>query len=194
MIVDLTALWEPGQAYVALSRVRSAEGLFVERWNPESIRAEPLVSAFYDSLAISAERYVPRPHFVSRPLHASPRAESADAPGDDDDHVTRPSLGRIQRAALIKRLVSEQLPLAAMADAAAVKPERVILYLEKFLEDGDTPAIRYLLDAIPEADRIRAAFRKLGTTRLAPVREALGDMHDFLTLRTVRCVMMVEGE
>lgn len=60
MIVDLHELWEPGQAYVALSRVRSGNGLFIERWSPASIRAEPLVTAFYDSLVESAKKYKPR--------------------------------------------------------------------------------------------------------------------------------------
>lgn len=64
MIVDLAALWEPGQAYVALSRVRSGAGLLIERWTPTSIRAEPLVTAFYDGLTDQAKKYVPRPFFV----------------------------------------------------------------------------------------------------------------------------------
>jgi len=63
MIVDLAALWEPGQAYVALSRVRSSSGLLIERWSRSSIRAEPLVTRFYNGLADRARKYVPRPYF-----------------------------------------------------------------------------------------------------------------------------------
>lgn len=51
MIVDLDRLWEPGQAYVALSRVRSGAGLSIERWSPSSIRAEGIVTDFYAALA-----------------------------------------------------------------------------------------------------------------------------------------------
>ena len=47
VFVDLSRLWEPGQAYVALSRVRSAKGVFIEHWNPRSIIAEPRVMEFY---------------------------------------------------------------------------------------------------------------------------------------------------
>jgi hypothetical protein len=47
IFVDLSRLWEPGQAYVALSRVRSAAGLAIERWNARSIIAEPVVQEFY---------------------------------------------------------------------------------------------------------------------------------------------------
>lgn len=50
LMVDLSSLWEPGQAYVALSRVRSAQGLFIERWNPRSIISEQRVMEFYKGM------------------------------------------------------------------------------------------------------------------------------------------------
>ncbi|OGJ57238.1 hypothetical protein A3H22_04170 [Candidatus Peribacteria bacterium RIFCSPLOWO2_12_FULL_55_15] len=64
IIVDLHALWEPGQAYVALSRVRSGAGLQIERWSPSSILAEPLVTQFYNKLTDQAQKYVPRPLYI----------------------------------------------------------------------------------------------------------------------------------
>ncbi len=48
--VDLAGLWERGQAYVALSRAKSSEGLFVENWDPKYIKSDERVRAFYDSL------------------------------------------------------------------------------------------------------------------------------------------------
>ncbi len=51
LMVDLSRLWEPGQAYVALSRVRSSNGLRIENWKPSGIIAEPSVSQFYAGLA-----------------------------------------------------------------------------------------------------------------------------------------------
>lgn len=50
MQVDLKNLWEPGQAYVALSRVRSASGLYIEGWNPSSIKTDPQVVHFHRRL------------------------------------------------------------------------------------------------------------------------------------------------
>lgn len=45
--VDLSRLWEPGQAYVALSRLVSGAGLSVQSWKPSAILADPVVMAFY---------------------------------------------------------------------------------------------------------------------------------------------------
>jgi len=48
--VDLASLWEPGQAYVALSRVRSANGLTIGRWSRDAFQADPEVKAFYQEI------------------------------------------------------------------------------------------------------------------------------------------------
>lgn len=46
---DLSSLWEPGHAYVALSRLRSSEGLHLIGWNPRSIIVDPKVLHFYST-------------------------------------------------------------------------------------------------------------------------------------------------
>jgi hypothetical protein len=50
MQVDLKSLWEPGQAYVALSRARSAAELYIEGWSASSIRTDPRVTAFHEGI------------------------------------------------------------------------------------------------------------------------------------------------
>ena len=43
-LIDIgTSTFEYGQAYVALSRVRSIEGLYIHKFSPEAVRAHPLV-------------------------------------------------------------------------------------------------------------------------------------------------------
>ena len=49
-IVDLRRLWEPGHAYVAVSRVKSGQNLYVEGWDEASIRSDAKVQKFYESL------------------------------------------------------------------------------------------------------------------------------------------------
>ncbi|MCB0271783.1 MAG: AAA family ATPase [Bdellovibrionales bacterium] len=48
LVVDLHALWEPGHAYVALSRVRDPSMLSILRSSASSIKADTLVKKFYD--------------------------------------------------------------------------------------------------------------------------------------------------
>lgn len=49
VVVNLKALWEPGQAYVALSRAKSPEGLYIEDWDEESIFVDSKVQEYYES-------------------------------------------------------------------------------------------------------------------------------------------------
>ena len=49
-VVDLKGLWEPGQAYVALSRLRSQKGLYLKGWETKSFRVDPAVSGFYQNI------------------------------------------------------------------------------------------------------------------------------------------------
>lgn len=46
---DLSRLWEPGQAYVALSRVRHAEDITISGWDKKSFVSDPQVKDFYDA-------------------------------------------------------------------------------------------------------------------------------------------------
>ncbi len=48
--VNLSQLWEPGQAYVALSRLRSGNGLKLLDWSPRSFLVDPHVIHFYKSM------------------------------------------------------------------------------------------------------------------------------------------------
>lgn len=49
VFVDLSGLWENGQAYVALSRAKSLDGLFLKNWSPKYIKSSEQVQAFYNS-------------------------------------------------------------------------------------------------------------------------------------------------
>jgi ATP-dependent DNA helicase PIF1 len=45
-----TRIFEAGQTYVALSRARSLDGLFLSSWDPHKIRAHPRVLQFYEEM------------------------------------------------------------------------------------------------------------------------------------------------
>jgi ATP-dependent DNA helicase PIF1 len=51
MACDLSNLWEPGHAYVALSRLTSGAGLHLLGWNRRCMQTSPQVRAFYRQMA-----------------------------------------------------------------------------------------------------------------------------------------------
>jgi ATP-dependent DNA helicase PIF1 len=46
------SVFEYGQSYVALSRIKSLHGLYLSEFHPHRIKANPLVKAFYDRLLV----------------------------------------------------------------------------------------------------------------------------------------------
>ncbi len=52
--LHLSGLWESGQAYVALSRVRKPERLYLDGWDPKAIRADQEVIRFHKSFFASS--------------------------------------------------------------------------------------------------------------------------------------------
>jgi ATP-dependent DNA helicase PIF1 len=57
--VDLRSLWEPGQAYVALSRIVMGQDLTIENWQPASIKVDPQVASFYRNAVARATQPMP---------------------------------------------------------------------------------------------------------------------------------------
>jgi len=49
-LVDISKLWNAGQAYVAMSRVRGPDGLFIRSWDRSSIRADRQVTKFHNRI------------------------------------------------------------------------------------------------------------------------------------------------
>ena len=56
--LTLAGLWEAGQAYVALSRVPHPDRLFLDGWDPRSIRADERVLDFHSSLPQGSDSLV----------------------------------------------------------------------------------------------------------------------------------------
>jgi ATP-dependent DNA helicase PIF1 len=68
-LVDIgSSTFEYGQAYVALSRVRNLESLFIWKLDPSRIKAHPTVVEFYESLTTVAPPSLPVNEIVSAPL------------------------------------------------------------------------------------------------------------------------------
>ncbi len=182
MIVDLHRLWEPGQAYVALSRVRSGAGLRIERWSPESIRAERLVTSFYDGLSEQATKYKPQPFY--EPPAPSP---------EEEKKTKKRSMSQSERLRRTKQLLEDGAGISLIAEACSVTQSTVLNYIEKLIALEDAPSLTYLIEDLPEVDDIKSLYEEHGLQFMKPVFEALEGRVPYDQLKLVRMVMMAQA-
>lgn len=180
MIVDLHQLWEPGQAYVALSRVRSGNGLTIERWSPSSIRADALVTSFYDSLADRALKYQPRPFF------------QATKQSEDSPISSRLKLTLHQRIEKTRQLLCEGKDLLFIVEQLDMTVGTVLKYIEKLISLGTAPPLSYLIADLPGADRIRSVYAEQGLQSMRAAFDAFNGQVSYDDLKLVRLVMLAE--
>lgn len=101
--VDLKRIFENGQAYVALSRATTQEGLWVKNFNAKAVMAHPRVAQFYDSL-YSVNSALKHPTVRQKPKatgECPPELEMADLQGpgggeedwDEDEEAFRANYG-----------------------------------------------------------------------------------------------------
>lgn len=179
--VDLSALWESGQAYVALSRTRTAAGLTIHRWDPSSIRVDSDVTRFYDSLTNTMQHYLPRPLFV--PPIMEPTSEVP------TERIRKPKKNRYAETA---RLLREHTSIDAIAQHHGIQPDRVTHHIERLLEQKKQLELGYLRDSLKEFALIRSVFEAQQSAHLKPVFDALHGTVPYETIHLVRTIMRWE--
>lgn len=186
--IDLTKAFEKGMGYVALSRIRTLDGLSLLGLNDEALRVDPEV--------LEIDR-----HFRSKSDRESRILESKD--NSEIVKVHQDFLGRVRKNSnkkpkkdtteLTKDLILDGLNLHQIAHKRALEVETIISHIEKLKEAEPNFDIDFLKEEITESrfKKIISAFHRAGVRDggkrpLAPVKKILGDKFDFLEIRIAR--------
>ena len=194
--MDLSQAFEYGQGYVALSRVRTLEGLSLEGLNERSLQVHPEIleqdGAFRERSAQVREVFSGMPPGKRKALQeqfilscgGSLRSDSGGARDrtsvgrkrSDLDHGSRSR--RLPTHHITKQLLAKGLSLEDMAKERGLAPQTILTHLEKLAEEetiNPESDCAHLLDRNGEAlADVHEAFRALGTRPLKPVFEQLG--------------------
>ncbi|HVW71542.1 MAG TPA: AAA family ATPase [Candidatus Paceibacterota bacterium] len=196
-VVDLSAAFEYGQGYVALSRVRSLEGLSFYGMNDRALMVHPEIAkkdrefrdasagaeAAFDALG-GEERENMERNFMrvigaveDRALVARMRAQKA-AP-------------KVPTVDATLALLKEGKTLADMAEERDVKPETIIDHLEQLRESGRITRneVLYLADEARHLDDIQAMFRKKKSKSLKTIFAAMRGEASYADIRLARLLL-----
>ncbi len=197
-IMDLSAVFEFGQGYVALSRVRRLSGLHLLGYNPKSLLVHPAVLAEDQSFRAASER-------ASASFGALLKEELERRQNDfiksSDGSINKTTPReqaenkkvRVDTHAITLVLFKEGKSIAEIASARDLSPTTILSHMEHLFIKGkiNRGEVERLLrpglsDAMPA---IQAVFRKLNDGKLSPVFEKLGGKYSYDDLRLARMLM-----
>lgn len=191
--IDLSRAFASGQGYVALSRLKSLDGLNLKGFNPQA-------------LSVAEEVREADIHFRSK----SEQAEYAIAKYDEKDLIALQEKWLLERHGSIEELddeeadeIQEKAPSHAVtqemlklgksikeiAAERGISEDTVIGHIEKLAEMGEDIEIEHILPSKKDMAAIKKAFKELDTKKLSPVFEHLKEAYTYNQLRLVRLVL-----
>ena len=195
-VMDLERVFEYGQGYVALSRVRRLSGLHILGWNARAFQVHPEVFEKDESFRLASEEAIdafmaPHPEELKKMqenfILASggtlvPQTVSKKIPEKKIDTKTKTLV-----------LWNEGKNIAEIAKERGLKSMTIFDHIEALFKEGKvTPASveriasRDLLKALP---KIKAMFKKLDTDKLTPVFEKFDGAYSYDELRIARMLL-----
>lgn len=203
--IDLSRAFEYGQGYVALSRVRTLEGLHILGWSEQALIVHPLVvtkdeefrdlsneaEEAFSALDASGERLELEQNFVkaSGGEWDAEGADSEDAPKKARKPAKASTYDETQK------LIEDGMPFDEIARERGLTFGTICGHAEKLLQAGkiSPEAVRTALSGTIESElpRIHDAFRSTGAAHLTPIYDLLGGAFTFDELRLAR--LLFEG-
>ena len=207
-VVDLSAVFEFGQGYVALSRVKRLSGLHLLGWNRRAFQVHPEVAAkdakfrveseqaahafgimAGDETTAMQERFVRAcgGKIISEVRASAPKAPYV--PRTANEYGNTRHERRWERTLT---LIRSGKTIAAVAQMRGRTEGTILEHLESLRVLGKLSAqdVAHLgRGSEQEIAMIHAAFRELGTDKLSPVFEKLGGAYSYDKLRIARMML-----
>jgi hypothetical protein len=191
-MMDLRSIFEYGQGYVALSRVRTLSGIYLAGWNERAFEIHPEIARvdvdFKEKSHAAEMSFGKLEDEELRLMH-----ENFITACGGNLAVGKKKAGKPDTLEETKALLQEGLNLKEIAARRKLVVGTVLDHLEKLAEAGriERDELAPLIDptlsrALPN---IEAAFKTCNTELLAPVRTYLKGAYTYDTLRLARLII-----
>ncbi|HYD93445.1 MAG TPA: AAA family ATPase [Candidatus Paceibacterota bacterium] len=196
--VDLSRAFEYGQGYVALSRLRTLEGLHLLGWSENALRIHPTVQQIDKEFRAASEAAQAAFGELERTGERTKLEENFLRACGGSLTPTKDGEPRGKRTTHDETLsyIQEGKPLAAIADARSLTFGTIAEHVEELIkndrltrEEVEPLIPAELLRALPQ---IFDVFEQVGTERLTPVFARLGKKYPFEYLKIARALYRTE--
>ncbi len=182
-VMDLSDAFVRGQGYVALSRVRSLDGLILRGYNTTSLQIDPRVREYDETLRATSEKAIERLALITEAEKVAKIELTIKRLGGilqkiDLDFVD-PKRVKMPTHEETYSLIQTGKSLDDIANIRNIKISTIFSHIEKLTEEGKI--IDLTAHRPHDSDRLsdmHRAFVELGTLSLSPVREFLASLHN----------------
>ena len=188
--IDLSRAFASGQGYVALSRLKTLEGLYLKGFNPQALMIADVVreaDEVFRKKSDQAEHAITKySEEQVRTLHEAFLTEKGgtvieiEEAESDDIEVKVPSHQKTQEMLLAG------LSVIDIAEQREISVDTIIGHIEKLLELKEKVELSHTLPSKKDVEKITKAFKELETRKLTPVYEHLKGKHSYQDIRLVR--------
>ncbi|MBU0458964.1 AAA family ATPase [Patescibacteria group bacterium] len=188
LMVSMSGLWESGHAYVALSRARSEEGLFIEAWDEKSIFVEYAVQEFYKSVQSEWD-------YLSASLPNEPPMNPIPTLKNQNEQLRgRKRKSNIPNHIQTEELIKERHSIKDIATKLGWKEGTIINHIERLILEGHTPDIAYLHPPTGSFMEIKKYFDVHGTEKLKPIHDELEGKYSYDEIRLARVFVLLHEQ
>ncbi len=182
--IDLSKSFVEGMGYVALSRVKSLDGLRLMGLNEMALMAkEKVVEMDKQLLEMSEEvrAFFKKINFLKKTKMQNEFLCSIEP-------TKKEKKAKLCTYEKTKSLVDEKMTIPQIAKQRKMTESTIVSHLEKMLEKGEKLSLWYLRGEIPNSrfKKIEKAFAKTGDTKLAPAKQILGNNFSYDEIRLAR--------
>ncbi len=196
-VMDLREVFEYGQGYVALSRVRTLSGLHLLGFNEKAFMVHPTIrsadAVFLEQSASAETAFASMDADTVRSMHDK-FILAAGGTVQKQKSVTHHT--KVHTTDTTRALVLEGKSVTQIAKTRAMVPTTILSHIETLVREGRLThdEIAHLIPAkLSKAlPAIHKAFDKVGIDKLTPAHEALKGKYSFDDLRLARIAILAK--
>ena len=188
--IDLSRAFASGQGYVALSRLKSLEGLYLKGFNPQALMIAEQVKEADDTFrnkSMQAENAIEKYTDAQlETLHEKFVTESGGTIKELDDVEAEEIEVKVPTHTKTQDMLKEKLTVQEIAERRNFSVDTILGHIEKLKELKEEIDLSHTLPAKKDVTTITKAFKELETKKLTPVFEHLKGKYTYQDIRLVR--------
>jgi ATP-dependent exoDNAse (exonuclease V) alpha subunit len=188
--IDLSRAFASGQGYVALSRLKGLEGLYLKGFNPQALMIADEVreaDSVFRQKSEQAENAIEK--YDTKQLHELQEKFLTSTGGtlvELDDEEAEEVQMKVPSHAKTQEMLALGRSIAEIAELRNLSEQTIIGHIEKLVEMQEPVELTHVLPSKKDMDKIIQAFKELETRKLTPVVEHLKGKYSYAVVQLVR--------